>query len=554
MKLHELSVRRPVCVTMIVLIFVIIGGYALTMLPMELMPEMEMPMAIVMTNYNNVGAEEVESLVTETIENACASVSGIDTMQSMTSEGSSIIMLQFHTGTDMDKAVSDVEDSIDMIADYLPEKCNDPMVIKLDMNQSTVAMLSVGYEGYDLIQTKKFVEDNVKSDLESVAGVASVSIMGAKDRVIEIEVDPEKLHGYGLGVSDIMGAVSMQNVKLPAGNTTGMNKDLSVRVIGEFENVSDIELVPITTKNGQIIYISDIATVKDTFSDATSFSRLNGDEAITITVSAESDANAVDVVNGIKDALSKLSKEYPKFVYDIPIETGSTIEDAVSSVAESAIIGALLAVLVLLLFLGNIRSSLVIGVAMPVSVITTFMGMFFMDMTLNVVSLGGLALGVGMLVDNAVVVIENITRRRKEFGDDSVSSAVSGAGEVVGSVVASVITTCIVYVPIMFIDNMMAEMFKQLAFTIIVSQISSMIITFLLIPMLSSRIKNMDEKSKGLAFILKPFDKFIKDGTFSQKKLHCYSTFNICIKHCIFGYERNGTDAIGRRRYDFGIN
>ena len=130
MKLHELSVRRPVCVTMIVLIFVIIGGYALTMLPMELMPEMEMPMAIVMTNYNNVGAEEVESLVTETIENACASVSGIDTMQSMTSEGSSIIMLQFHTGTDMDKAVSDVEDSIDMIADYLPEKCNDPMVIK----------------------------------------------------------------------------------------------------------------------------------------------------------------------------------------------------------------------------------------------------------------------------------------------------------------------------------------------------------------------------------------------------------------------------------------
>ena len=509
MKLHELSVRRPVCVSMIVLIFVIIGGYALTMLPMELMPEMDMPMAIVMTNYNNVGAKEVESMVTETIENACASVSGIDTITSQTMEGRSLMMLQFHTGTDMDKAVSDVEDSIDMISGYLPEECDDPMVIKLDMNQSTVAMLSVGYEGYDLIQTKKFIEDNVKSELESVKGVASVSVMGAQDRIIEIEVDPEKLHGYGLAASDIKNAVAMQNVKLPAGSTTGMNKNLSVRVIGEFKELSDIECVPVTTKNGQTIYISDIADVKDTFSDNSSFSRLNGDDAISITISAESDANAVDVVNGIKNSLKKLSAEYPKFVYDIPIETGSTIENAVKSVAESAIIGALLAIIVLLLFLGNIRSSLVIGVAMPVSVITTFMGMFFMNMTLNVVSLGGLALGVGMLVDNAVVVIENITRRRNEFGDDSKASAVSGTAEVIGAVVASVITTCIVYVPIMFVDNMMAEMFKQLAFTIIVSQISSLIITFLLIPMLSSRIKNMDERSKSLSFVLVPFDKLL---------------------------------------------
>lgn len=510
MKLHELSVKRPVCVSMIVLIFVIIGGYALTMLPMELMPEMDMPMAIVMTNYNNVGAREVESMVTETIESACASVSGIDTITSQTMEGRSLMMLQFHTGTDMDKAVTNVEDSIDMVSGYLPEGCDDPMVIKLDMNQSTVAMLSVGYEGYDLIQTKKFIEDNVKSELESVKGVASISVMGAQDRIIEIEVDPDKLHGYGLSVTDIKNAVAMQNVKLPAGSSTGMNKKLSVRVIGEFKELSDIACVPVTTKNGQTIYISDIANVKDTFSDNSSFSRLNGDDAISITVSAESDANAVDVVNGIKNSLKKLSMEYPKFIYDIPIETGSTIENAVKSVAESAVIGALLAVIVLLLFLGNIRSSLVIGVAMPVSVITTFMGMFFMDMTLNVVSLGGLALGVGMLVDNAVVVIENITRRRNEFGDDSKSSAVSGTAEVIGAVVASVITTCIVYVPIMFVDNMMAEMFKQLAFTIIVSQLASLIITFLLIPMLSSRIENMEERSKKLAFVLVPFDKFLK--------------------------------------------
>lgn len=509
MKLHELSVKRPVLVSMIVLIFVIIGLYSVSMLPMELMPEMDTPVAIVMTNYSNVGAEEVENLVTERIESACASISGIDTMQSQSSEGLSLVVLQFYTGTDMDEAVTDVEDSIDLISDYLPEDCDDPMVIKLDMNSATVAMMSVGYEGYDLVQTKQFVEDYVQDKLESVEGVASVSVMGAKERVIEVEVDPDKLHGYGLSPSDIAGAIGLQNTKLPAGSTVGMNKNMSVRVIGEFEEVSEIENVPITLKTGQIIYVSDIATVKDTFSDDSTIARLDGENAISISISAESDANTVDVVDGITKALEQLKTQYPKFTYNVTMETASVIEDSVSSVAESAVTGGLLAVLVLLLFLGNIKTSLVIGVAMPVSVITTFVGMYFAGMTLNVVSLGGLALGVGMLVDNAVVVIENIVRRRKEFGDDSEKAAVSGTGEVIGAVVASVITTCIVYVPIMFIDNMMADVFKQLAFTIVFSQISSMLITFLIVPMLSARIKNMDERNKKLSFILVPFEKLM---------------------------------------------
>lgn len=509
MKLHELSVKRPVTVTMIVLIFVIIGAYALSMLPMEMMPETGTTMAIVMTNYGNVGAEEVENLVTKRIESACASVSGVDTMQSRSSEGMSIVMLEFYSGTDMDKAVTDVEDSIDLIADYLPDGSDDPMVIKMEFSSTTAAMMSVGYEGYDLVQTKKFVEDYVEDKLDSVEGVASISIMGSNERVIEVEVDPEKLQGYGLGVSDLQGAIAAQNTKLPAGSTEGMNKNMSVRVIGEFEEISDIEKVPLMTKTGQVLYISDIATVKDTFSEDSTHARLNGEDAISITVSSESDANVIDVVHGVEKALEELKAQYPKFTYNITMESASNIEESVASVAESAVTGGLLAVLVLLLFLGNIRTSLVIGIAMPVSVVTTFIGMYFSGMTLNVVSLGGLALGVGMLVDNAVVVIENITRRRKEFGDDSEAAAVSGTGEVIGAVVASVITTCIVYVPIMFVDNMMANMFKQLAFTIVFSQISSMVITFMLIPMLSARIQNMDKKTRGLSFILLPFEKLL---------------------------------------------
>ena len=509
MKLHEISVKRPVTVSMIALIFVIIGIYAVNTLSIEMMPEIGTSMAIVMTRYNNVGAEEVENLVTERIEDACASVSGIDSITSQTTEGMSLVLLEFYTGTDMDDAVTDVEDSIDLISSMLPDGCDDPMVIKMEFNSTTAAMMSASYDGYDLVQTKQFVEDYVQDKLESVEGVASVSVMGANERVIEVEIDPDKLFGYGLSAGSIAQAIAAQNTKLPAGTVEGMNKNMSVRVIGEFDDVSQIENVPITTGAGQVIRVSDVAKVKDTYSDTSTISRLNGENSISITVSAEADANLIDVVDGITKNLESLTKQYPKFSYNMTMEAASVISDSVSSVAESAVIGGLLAVLVLLLFLGNIRTSLVIGVSMPVSVITTFVGMYFAGMSLNVVSLGGLALGVGMLVDNAVVVLENIFRRRKEYNEDSKTASVSGAGEVIGSVVASVITTCIVYVPIMFVDNMMADMFKQLAFTIVFSQIASLLVTFLLIPMLSSKIKSTNLRNKALSFILTPFEKLL---------------------------------------------
>ena len=212
-----------------------------------------------------------------------------------------------------------------------------------------------------------------------------------------------------------------------------------------------------------------VASVQDTYSDHSSYARLNGENSISVTISEELDANTVDVVNGVISVLETMHENDPKFSYNITMEQGSYIEDAISGVAENAVSGALLAIAVLLLFLGSVRTSLVIGISMPISVITTFVGMYFAGMSLNVVSLGGLALGVGTLVDNSVVVLENIFRRRKECEEDAPTASVNGASEVLGAVVASVLTTCIVYVPLIFIDNMMAVMFKQLAFAIIFS-------------------------------------------------------------------------------------
>lgn len=509
MKLHELSVKRPVAVVMAILVFVVLGIYSVTMLPLDAMPEMDLKMAVVMTTYSNVGSEEIESLVTEPIEEAIASVSGLDTMQSQSMEGMSVVMAQFTNNTDIDEAISTIENNIDMVSMMLPEDASEPTVLKLDMGAMASMMVSVSYEGYDLVQTKSFVENTVEPKIKSSGGVASVNVMGGKDKVIEIEVDPNKLQGYNMSFSDIITAVATQNKNLPAGNTKSNNKDLAVRMMGEFSKISEIGLVPLTTPQGQVIYINDVANVNSTYTKESTISRINGENSISISINSESDANTVDVVNSVISCLEEIKRQNPKFIYNVTMEQASYIEESIASVASSAIIGGLLAILILFLFLGNMRNALVIGVSMPVSIITTFIGMYMSKMTLNVVSLGGLALGIGMLVDNSVVVLENIFRRRKDYGESAKDSAIKGTGEVIGAVVASVITTCIVYVPILFVDNLMAIMFKQLAFTIVFSQTSSLLITLLIVPMLSSRIKGAEEKNKTFAFVLVPFDKMM---------------------------------------------
>ncbi len=508
MNLSKLSVKRPVAVTMIVLIFVVIGLYSVTMLPMEMLPEMELSMALVYTSYPNVGSEEVENLVTKTIEGAVSSVSGAKGITSQSSEGASMVMIEFSSGTDMDTAIQNLKDNVGLVESYLPDGVQEPMILKLDTSMMPAAMMSVSYEGMDLIQTKKFVEENVVNKLEAVDGVASVSVSGATDRIIELEVDPQKLFGYGISMTDAVNAIAAQNMNLPAGMVSKSSREYPLRAVGKFSSVEDIEAVPIVTATGQVIYLRDIGKISDTYADATTISRLNFRDSLAVSITAESDANTVEVVDGIYKALDNIKKSTPKFAYEMTMEQGTYIKDSVSSVASNAVTGAFLAVLILLLFLANFKTSMVIGISMPVSVVTTFIGMYFSGMTLNVVSLGGLALGVGMLVDNGVVVLENIFRRRKSLSEDAVISSERGASEVFGAVVASVITTCIVYVPLLFVDNIMAVMFKQLAFSIIFSQAAALVVTYLLVPMLSARITE-DKPNKKLAFVLVPFSKFM---------------------------------------------
>ena len=383
MNISKLSVKRPIAVIMVVLIFVVIGLYSVTMLPLEMIPEMELSMALVYTSYPNVSSLEVENMVTKTIEGAVSSVSGAKGMTSQSSEGSSMIMLEFSADTDMDKAIQDIKDKISLVENYLPEDADEPMVLKLDTSMMPVAMMSVSYDGMDLIRTKKYIEDNVQNKLEAIDGIASVSVAGAQDRIIEIEVDPEKLFGYGISMTDAVNAIIAQNVNLPAGSIMNGNRKFTLRTVGKFDSTDEISTVPLVTPQGQVIYLKDIATVRDTFSDVSTISRLNKEESLSITVSSESDANTVEVVDEIYRVLKEISKQNPKFRYEVTMEQGTYIKDSISSVVSNAVTGGILAVLVLLMFLASIRTSLIIGLAMPVAVITTFVGMYFTECCLT---------------------------------------------------------------------------------------------------------------------------------------------------------------------------
>ncbi len=503
MKLHELSVKRPVTSVMAVLVFVTLGLFALTRLPIEMTPDISMEILSVMTTYPNVAPSEIESIITDPIESAVSAVSGVDKIYSTSSEGSSMVMVQFTSGTDIDEAAQSVKDKIGFLK--LPDDCNDPQVMKFDMSMMPIAQLSFVRDGYSLEDTQKFLEDNIQNQLEAIDGVASVSIQGATEREIHVEVDTNKMFGYNISMAQIVSAIASENNNMPGGKITSSGKDVSVRSIGKFSNLKEISSVPITTPTGQIIYLDDIAQVKDSASDVTSIARLNGKDALSISIQKESDANTVDVVNKIKTVLENAKKQYDGCDYNFTFEQASYIENSINSVKDSAFLGGFLAILILFMFLASLKSSLIIGITMPVSILITFVAMYFKGMSVNVVSLGGLALGVGMLVDNAIVVLENIFRHRKDLGEDKITSAIKGSREVIGAVVASVLTTCIVYVPMLFIDGMMVEMFKEFAFVIIFSQCASLITTFMLIPMLSSKIENVDVSSGIAKNILKPF-------------------------------------------------
>lgn len=491
MKISDISVKRPVAVTMLFLIVLLLGGVSLSKLNLDLFPELNLPMAIAVTSYDGVGPEEIENLITRPIEGAIGTVSGIKNISSTSSMGSSMVMAEYDWGTDMNFAVNQMREKLDLIAAVIPSDAGKTTLIKLDPNLMPAMVLGFGGE-IDLESLDKMANDIVKPRLERVNGVASVSIEGGVQREIRISAAPQRLQAYGLSLDTIISYLRAENRNTSAGTVEEGLREHVVRVTGQFKDVQEIENLKIPLTTGGSIRLGELARVEDTLKDKTIFVYMDGVPCVQVSIQKQTDANIVKVSDAVKKELEDIKKYLPK---ETEIKTGfdqaEFVRLSISNVTNNALVGAVLAVFVLILFLRNFRSTLIIGIAIPISVISTFILLYFAGLTLNLISMGGLALGIGMMVDNAIVILENIFRFRQE-GYSRVDSAIKGANEVGVAILASTLTTVVVFLPIVFVEGMASQIFRPMALTVSFSLFSSLIVALTLVPMLSSKILKVD--------------------------------------------------------------
>ncbi|WP_337528510.1 efflux RND transporter permease subunit [Anaerotignum faecicola] len=498
----KLCIRKPVTTIMVTLMVFIAGIVSYFNLDQALMPDMDLPIAVVMTTYVGASPEEIEELISKPMEESLGSIANVDTVTSYSSTNSSMVLLQFVDGTDIDMAAVDMRDKIDQMKSTLPDAAGDPMVIKMDINAMPIT-IGVKAENMDLESLNDLLEDNVANRLERIEGVASVSLSGGITNEVRITVDPVKLAGYGLTTSTLSGLLAAENMNLPSGDLTQGNTTVAVRTIGEFTSVQEINNLPIPTSTGAVIHLSDVARVEQVEADRDSFTYINGEKGILLSVDKQSTANLVKVSQSLKDEIAKLQRDYPELEIDMLSDTSDYIEMSLSNITETALLAAVIAFFVLLLFLKNAVTAGIIAVSIPTSIMATFALMHVTDINMNMISMGGVAIGIGMLVDNSVVVLDSIYQYY-ERGYTAAESAEIGAKEVSMAIIASTLTTVAVFLPMALIGGTTGAMMKNLSFTIMYALIASVVVALTFVPMACALLLKRETKTfvwKNLKFL-----------------------------------------------------
>ncbi|MCD6379288.1 efflux RND transporter permease subunit, partial [bacterium] len=486
MKLPEFSVNRRVTVTMLTILVIILGLVTFRQLALEMMPDLDYPQVTIVTVYPGASSEDIEETVTKLIESAIASVKDIKTLKSESKENFSILSVEFVWGANLDFAAQDLRDAIDLISDQLPDDAQKPMVMKINLSEMPVLMYGVvGAE--NTYKLRKIIEDEVEPELKHLEGVASVMVMGGKEAQKQIIVDKAKLDQRHISIDDVVKILSAQNLNMPAGHLTEYQNDYLLRTVGEYKSIEEIENTPVSlTQTGNIIYIKDIGKVVSGFKEQRYYIRFNKKPTVMMMVSKESGANTLTATENVKKEIVALEKRLPgNLQFTEIMDMGKVVRQVTSRTMNNAIIGGLLAVLIMFLFLRNWRPTLAISLAIPISIIATFIPIYAAGYSLNIMTLAGLALGVGMLVDNAVVVIENIYRHL-ELGDDRITAAKVGASEVGMAITASTLTTVSVFFPMMFGGGISGQLIRGLALTVSFSLVASLFVALTIVPLIAS--------------------------------------------------------------------
>jgi len=513
MQITELAVKRPVTTIMVFLALIIMGFISLFRTPRELMPSLVYPQVTIVTAYENASPEEVERQITQLIEESIGTVNNLKRLNSISREGLSMVMAEFWWGTNMDMASMDVREKIDLVKERLPREAQEPIVMKFNPFEMPVitALLSRKSGASDpesLYKMKELAEKTIKDSLEKLEGVASVEIKGGRDKEILVEVDQSRLMAAGISLLEVLQILKNSNLSYPAGTIKSNFFEYLIRTEGKFETIEDVRNTPVKVQYFEsrkqrmmakddalkeqakgLILLSDIGKITDTFKEKKSILRHNGQECVSISVKRQSGGNIVKVAEKIRkkflDIQDKIGEGYNlEIIYD----QSEFIEESISGVGSSALMGSVLALFVLFVFLRNFRNSLIVTVAIPVSLMGTFILMYFQGISINMMSLGGLALGVGMMVDNSIVVLENIFRLNVERPGRTMQNCIDGGREVIGAITSSTLTTITVFLPFVFVAGVAGQLFKELAYTVTFSLITSFIVAITLIPRLASGV------------------------------------------------------------------
>ncbi len=475
---------------------VLLGGtIAYNNLELAMTPNVDLPVALVMCSYTGAAPEEMEELVTKPIEEQLATITGVDTITSQSSSGSSMVAVQFVDGTDIDDAINDMRDRLERVRAMLPDDANDPSIMKMDMNAQSI-MVGVTSDKYDIDTLYNLLDENVSSMFEKIDGVSSVSLSGGTDTEVRIIVDQNKMQNYGITMSTISAALSAENRNLPSGSLKQGSTDISLRTVGEFSSVEDIKNTIITTKTGSHIMIKDVAEVKETEKDKDSRSLINGKDGCLYSLAKQSDANIVTVSHNIQRTMEQIKKQYPDFELTMLTNTADYIELGINNMVSTAFQAAFIAIFVLLIILRSVRMSLIIGVSIPTSIFATFALMYLNGMSLNMMSLGGVVIAIGMLVDNSVVVLENIFKKKSE-GLSAFDAAHKGASEVSMAITASTLTTVAVFLPLTFMPGTMGDLMKEISYTVCFALVASLVTALTFVPMASAVLMRHEENKKG---------------------------------------------------------
>jgi HAE1 family hydrophobic/amphiphilic exporter-1 len=486
MKLPEISVNRRVTTAMVAMILVVVGAISFTRLGLDYFPDIEFPTVSVITTYRGASPEDIENAITRPLEQVVSSVNRVKKVNSTTSEGVSAIMVEFEWGTNLDFAAQDLRDQIGLYKNYLPAAASDPLVVKFNLAQMPVIFWGVTGNRPSM-ELKKIVEDEVARRLERIDGVAAAQVFSMDTREILVNIDKHALQTLNLSLDRVIGALHMDNVNMPAGHLIERHSDYLVRTIGEYESLDDVRNTVVGgTPTGELIYVKDIAEVKDTMKESRYIGRIQGQKGVFLFVSKRSGANTAITGDAVNTELANIQKSLPPDIqFHKAMDQSEMIKEVTNRTAANAWQGGILAVALIFLFLLNWRPTLIIGLAIPLSVITTFIALYFAGYTLNLLTLGGLALGVGMLVDNAIVVIENTFRHVQE-GKNAKDAAKLGASEVGMAITASTLTTLVVFLPMWFAEGITGKLTRGLALSIAFSLLASLFVALTVVPMLAS--------------------------------------------------------------------